>query len=257
MRAFSIGRVAAVAAATLLLAALAGCANQQVIAQRRDAAIYNTELGIAYMRRGDLALAQTKLDRALKENPDDPDVHSARALLFARLQDPKQADREFREALDLAPKNPDFQNNYAVYLCSVGRVDEGVQTFLRAAHNPEYLTPELAYDNAGICLRSTHHNVEAQQMFVDALTIRPNFAQALWQLADLNFSEGKLTEARQEIDSFLASNQETPDLLLLAVKVTRAQRDALDAQLYARRLQLDFPNSAEARELAELGRNPG
>lgn len=249
--------IAAAIAGALLAAVLAGCANQQAIAQRRDAAIYNTELGIAYMRRGDLALAQTKLDRALKENPDDPDVHSARALLFARLQDPKAADREFREALDLAPKNPDFQNNYAVYLCSVGRVDEGVQTFLQAAHNPEYLTPELAYDNAGVCLRAAHQNVEAAQMFMDALTIRPNLAQALWQLADLNFSAGKLNDARQEIESFLAANQETPDLLLLAVKVTRAQRDALDAQLYARKLQLDFPNSDQTRELAELGHNPG
>lgn len=251
------GRAAGAIATALLAAVLSGCANQQVVQRLHDAAIYNTELGIAYMRRGDLALAQTKLDRALKENPHDPDVHSARALLFARLQDPKQADREFREALRLAPKNPDFQNNYAVYLCSAGRIDEGVQTFLQAAHNPEYLTPELAYDNAGVCLRSAHRDVEAGQMFVDALTIRPNFAQALWQLADLNFSEGKLAQARQEIDSFLAANQETPDLLLLAVRVTRAQRDALDAQLYARRLQLDFPDSAQARALAELGNNPG
>jgi type IV pilus assembly protein PilF len=243
--------------AALLVALLAGCVNQQKAAQQRDAAIYNTELGIAYMRRGDLAIAQTKLDRALKENPDDPDVHSARALLFARLQQPQQADDEFREALRLAPKNPDFQNNYAVYLCSVGRNDEGVQTFMQAAHNPEYLTPELAYVNAGICLRASHHDVEAYQMFVDALTIRPNFAQALWQLADINFSEGKLADARQEIDAFIAANQETPDLLLLAVKVARAQHDDLDAALYARRLQLDFPNSAEARELANLGHNPG
>ena len=252
-----IGRVAGAIGAALFAALVAGCVSQQAERQHRDAAIYNTELGIAYMQRGDLALAQTKLDRALKENPDDPDVHSARALLFAKLQDPKQADSEFREALRLAPKNPDFQNNYAVYLCSAGRYDEGVRTFLMAAHNPEYLTPELAYVNAGICLRSSHHDVPAFQMFVDALTIRPNFPQALWQLADLNFSEGKLTDARQEIDSFLASNQETPDLLLLAVKVTRAQHDSLDAALYARRLQLDFPDSVEARQLPYLGHNPG
>jgi len=245
------------AAAVLLAGALAGCANQQVVQQRHDAAIYNTELGIAYMRRGDLAVAQAKLDRAVKENPDDPDVHSARALLFARLDDPKQADQEFREALRLAPKNPDFQNNYAVYLCSVGRVDEGVQTFLRAAHNPLYTTPELAFDNAGVCLRSAHRNVEAAQMFTEALSIQPGFAQALWQLADLNFSEGKLVQARQEIDGFLAANQATPDLLLLAVKVTRAQGDRLDAALYARRLQLDFPDSAQAHALASLDHNPG
>lgn len=256
--AYGPGRRAAVAVAAVLLAGtLAGCANQQAVQRSHDAAVYNTELGIAYMNRGDLALAQTKLDRALKENPDDPDVRSARALLFVRLRETEQADREFREAMRLAPKNPDFQNNYAVFLCSHGRVDEGVQTFITAARNPLYLTPELAYDNAGICLRSVHRDVAAAQMFTNALTLRPNFAQALWQLADLNFSEGKLPQARQEIDGFLAANQETPDLLLLAVKITRAQGDRLDAALYARRLQLDFPDSAEAHALAGLGHNPG
>lgn len=243
--------------AVLLAGTLAGCANQQAVQRRHDAAVYNTELGIAYMRRGDLAVAQTKLDRALKENPDDPDVHSARALLFGRLHEPKQADREFREALRLAPKNPDFQNNYAVYLCNVGRTDEGVRTFLEAANNPLYTTPELAYVNAGVCLRSARRDVEAAQMFKDALAIRPNFSQAAWELADLDYSHGKLAQARKEIDAFLAANQETPDLLLLAVKVTRAQKDPLDAELYARRLQLDFPNSAQARALADLDRNPG
>jgi type IV pilus assembly protein PilF len=243
--------------AALLAAVLAGCASQQAVRQRQDAATYNTELGIAYMRRGDLAVAQSKLDRALEENSDDPNVHSARALLFARLQDPKHADEEFREALRLAPKNPNFENNYAVYLCSVGRVDEGVRSFLSAARNPLYMTPELAYDNAGVCLRSAHKDVAATQMFADALAIRPNFPQALWQVADLDFSQGKLAQARREIDAFLAANQENPDLLLLAVKVTRAQGDRLDSELYARRLQLDFPDSAQAHALADLGHNPG
>ncbi len=244
-------------AAALLAGVVSGCANQQVIQRRHDAAIYNTELGIAYMHRGDLALAQRKLDRALRENPDNPDVHSARALLFARLREPRHADREFREALRLAPRNPNYQNNYAVYLCSVGRVDQGVRMFLDAARNPLYMTPELAFQNAGVCLRSVHRDVAAEQMFEQALAIRPGFAEAAWELADLDYSHGKLAQARQEIQSFLASNHETPDLLLLAVKVMRAQRDPLDAELYARRLQLDFPNSVQARELADLGNNPG
>jgi type IV pilus assembly protein PilF len=252
------GRGALIVAAAMLAGLLSGCAShRQAVAQRDNAAVYNTELGVAFMRRGDLALAQSRLDLALKENPDDPDVHSARALLFDRLGDSEQADREFREALRLAPKRPDLQNNYAVYLCSHGRVDEGVQTFIAAARNPLYTTPEVAYDNAGVCLRSVHRDVAAGQMFRDALAIRPTFAQALWEIADLDFSQGRLAQARQEIEAFLASNQETPDLLLLAVKVTRAQGDRLDAELYARRLQLDFPDSDQARELADLGNNPG
>jgi type IV pilus assembly protein PilF len=250
-------RCVGVICAALFAGVLAGCASQQVVRQRQDAAVYNTELGIAYMRRGELAVAQTKLDRALEENPDSPDVHSARALLFDRLGESRQADREFQAAMRLAPKNPDFQNNYAVYLCSHGRVDEGVRTFIGAARNPLYMTPELAYDNAGVCLHAAHRDIEAEQMFRNALAIRPNYSQALWQLADLDFSQGRIAQARQEIDAFLASNQETPDLLLLAVKVMRAQGDRLDAALYARRLQLDFPDSAQARALAGLGHNPG
>lgn len=251
------GAAAALLWAVLLAGALAGCANQQALQRRHNAAIYNTELGIAFMRRGQLAVAQQTLDRALRENPDSPDVHSARALLFARLREPRKADREFREALRLAPKNPDYENNYAVYLCSVGRVEKGVKIFTEAANNPLYMTPQYAYENAGICLRSAHRNAQAAQMFRNALAVRPDFAQAAWELADLDYSDGKLAQARQEIDAFLASNHETPDLLLLAVKVTRAQKDPLDAELYARRLQLDFPDSAQARALADLGRNPG
>lgn len=249
--------VAAAAMASLLAAMLAGCASSQVTQQRHEAAVYNTELGIAYLRRGELAIAKRKLDRAARENPDDPTVHSARALLFARLKQPRKADREFREALRLAPENPDFENNYAVYLCSVGRTDEGVRRFIQAARNPLYLTPALAYTNAGVCLRSAHRYGEAGKMFRAALTIAPGDAQAAWQLADLAFSRGKLAAARQEIHDFLDSHSETPDLLLLAVKVARAQGDELHAALYARRLQLDFPGSPQARALTAIGHKPG
>ena len=245
------------ALAALLGAAVAGCASPQVVQQEHQAAEFNTELGIAYLRRGELAVAQRKLDRALKENPDDPAVHSARALLFVRLGEAANADHEYREALRLAPKNPDFQNDYAVFLCRSGRAEEGVKYFLGAARNPLYLTPAAAYANAGICLRSIHKDLRAEQMFRTALAVSPGFAEAAWQLADLDFKRGRLAQARAEIHGFLASYNETPDLLLLAVKVARAQGDVLNAALYARRLQLDYPGSAQAHALAELGHDPG
>ncbi len=249
-------RLALLAGASLA-ALLAGCANRQMIRQRHQAAVFNTELGIAYMQRDELAVAKRKLDLALKENPDNPSVHSARALLFVRLGEPRRADREFREALRLAPHNPNFQNDYAVYLCSAGRTDQGVKYFLMAARNPLYLTPVAAYTNAGVCLRSAHRYKEAARMFRAALAVRPNFSQAAWQLADLDFKRGRLAQARAVVTGYLSSYNETPDLLLLAVKIMRAEHDELDAALYARKLQLDFPDSSQARALARLGNDPG
>ena len=107
----------------LLLAGCAGSHSTHAVNQR-DAAAYNVQLGIDYMNQGDLARAKDKLDRALKENSDSADVHSARAQLFERMGDIKQADEEYRTALRIAPSDPRMENNYAVYLCQNGRTDE-------------------------------------------------------------------------------------------------------------------------------------
>jgi type IV pilus assembly protein PilF len=241
---------AALGSVLLLLGACAS--SSRSTARQHDAATYNVQLGIGYMNQGDLQRAKEKLDRALSEDPGSADVHSARAMLFDRLGDKAKADSEFRSALRDAPNDPNIVNNYAVYLCENGRTDEGVKRFLEAAHNGFYRTPEAAYTNAGVCLRSAKRDDEARVQFERALQLRPTFAEAAFQLADLEFQRGQLAPARSSIDSFLASNDATADLLLLGVRVARAQGDRLAAQRYARRLQLDFPGTAQTRALAEL-----
>jgi type IV pilus assembly protein PilF len=114
MRSILRGLVLGVSGALVLY----GCSNPQLIRRQHRAAVYNTELGVAYLQRGALALAKEKLDQAQRENPDSPSVQSARALLFERLGEPARAERAFRRALALAPHDPDYQNDYAVYLCS-------------------------------------------------------------------------------------------------------------------------------------------
>jgi len=250
------GLCAACAALPLLLG---GCssASPQKSARTHDAAAYNTQLGIAYMNQGDLARAKEKLDRAVSQDPGSADVHSARAMLFERMGDTPHADGEFRTALRLAPRDPKVMNNYAVYLCQSGRTEEGVKRFLEVAQNALYPTPEAAYTNAGVCLRTMKRDDEARVDFSRALRLQPNYAEAEFQLATLQFQHGELSGARTSIDTFIGSFPETPDLLLLGVRVARAQGDRVAAQRYARKLQLDFPETEQARALADLDHNPG
>jgi type IV pilus assembly protein PilF len=244
--------------AALLTLLLAGCGSSpQRSVKEHDAAAYNTQLGIAYMNQGDLARAKEKLDRAVGQDPGNADVRSARAMLFERMGDSGKADAEFRAALRLAPRDPGVMNNYAVYLCQIGRTDEGVKRFLEVAHNALYPTPEAAYTNAGVCQRAAKQDEAARVNFTQALQLRPNYAEAVFQLATLQFQHGELTPARASIDAFIGSFPETADLLLLGVRVARAQGDRVGAQRYARKLQLDFPGTDQARALAELDRNPG
>jgi type IV pilus assembly protein PilF len=252
--AISLARALACALLPLLLA---GCvSNSKSAAKQKDAAAYNVQLGVAYMNQGDLARAKDKLDRADTQDPDNADVHSARAMLFTRMGNAKEADAEYRTALRLAPNDPNVVNNYAVYLCQTGRTDEGVKKFLEAAHNALYKTPEAAYTNAGVCLRGAKRDDEARGYLVRALQVSPAFAEAEFQLADLQFQHGELTQARAGIDGFIGNFTATPDLLLLGVRVARAQGDRLAAQRYARKLQLDFPETPQARALAGLD-HPG
>jgi len=178
-------------------------------------------------------------------------------MLFDRMGEPAQADKEFKEALRLAPNDPDVNNNYAVYLCQAGRATDGVKRFEAVARNALYRTPWVAFTNAGVCLRSAKRNPEAIRNFKQALSIRPNFAEAAYQLGDLQFQQGNLSDARAQVDSYLSSFEETPDLLFLGVRVARAQNDRVAAALYSRKLRLDFPSSAQAKALADLEHNPG
>ncbi len=253
-------RIALVCPLLALCAALAlgGCASTASDTRKKsDASNYNMQLGMAYLNQGDLGLAKEKLDRAVAENPGDPNVHSAMAMLQDRLGHPELADKEFKAALNLGPRSPDVLNNYAVYLCRTGRTDEAVKSFEEAAHNALYRTPEAAYTNAGVCLRGAKRDTQAAMSFQRALQVRPNFAEAAYQLADLDFNRGEVPEARATVDRFIGSFEPTADLLLLGVRIARKQGDRLGEEKFARRLRMDFPTSDQVRALAELNRNPG
>lgn len=248
MRGLRTAIAAAAAAATLL----ACSSNPQKTHNADEAATYNVQLGLAYLQRGDLAVAKEKLERAVKENPRDANVHGGLALLYDRLGKPQMADDQFRIALRLAPQDPDISNNYAVYLCKSHREAEGVRRFLAAAANPLYRTPAAAYINAGVCQRAAHDDIDAEKNFRRALQLRPNDAEATYQLANLEFQSGRPMDARKRIATFLGAFNPTADLLLLGVRVADALHDQLTAQRYSQKLRVDFSQTPQTRALAEL-----
>jgi type IV pilus assembly protein PilF len=255
-------RAAALPLAGVALALLAACQSSRPVqhyseSQRDKAAAVNLQLGVGYLQQGNLALAKTKLERAEIEDPHNADIHATLGLLDERLGKDKEADKEYRTALSLKPQDPDLLNSYAVYLCSHGRVAEGVHNFEQAAGNPLYRSPWVAYTNAGVCLAQAHRESEAEQMLVRALQSNPAYAAAVFQASDLDLSQQKFAAARLRLDFFLSNNPATPDLLLLGWRIAKAQNDAAGAARYAQRLAKEFPTSEQSRSLAASQANPG
>jgi type IV pilus assembly protein PilF len=243
--------------ATLAAALMAGCVTHtkdggKPLKQEDpqvQAGAYNVQLGTAYLQQGNYAVAREKLERALEQNPKDPNVHTSLALLYDRTGDSKLADKHYREAMRLAPDKPDVSNNYAIHLCKNGRVDEGVERFTAVAANRYYRTPEVALTNAGVCLRTAKRLDEAEQRFIAAIKARPNYGDATVQLATLYVERARIPDARNVVDTYLNAFKPNPDVLLAGVGVARAAKDRMSEEKYSRRLRLDFPDSPQTRAL--------
>jgi type IV pilus assembly protein PilF len=212
----------------------------------------NVQLGAAYLQQGNLPVAKEKLEKAVKQTPKDPVVHGMLGLLYHRLGDDKQAEKEYRTALELAPGDPEQLNNYAVFLCSVGRADEGVSRFEEAARNPLYRTPWAAYANAGVCLRGANRDPEAGPLFQRALQVNPEYTEALVQLAELDLSQHNAADAYKRVTDFLRTNPSSAELLLLGWRAARELKDPAGAAQMAWRMQSDFPDSDQAHTIAQM-----
>jgi type IV pilus assembly protein PilF len=245
----------------VLTLALAGCAsnssNNVSKPQPDRAAEINLEIGIEHLRKGNLAQAKEKIDRALDQNPRNAKAQMAAGLLYDQLGETKKADSHFDRALSLEPKNPDFANNYAAFLCRNQRYERGEKFALQAASNPLYSTPEIALLNAGNCARNGKNLERAEQHYRKALSVQPRFAAALFAMAEVELEQQNYLAARAFLERHLAVSRTSPSTLWLGVRIERGLGNTAAANQYAQRLKNEFPSAAETRQLLQSERNPG
>lgn len=236
-----------------VLLACAACVstppNQLSKPQPDRASDINLELGIDYFRKGNLPAAKEKIDRALDQNPRNAKALATAGLLYDRLNEPKKAESYFDKALSLDGDNPDFQNNYAVVLCNRDKQARGEKYFVQAANNPLYKTPEVAYLNAGNCARSAGNLEHAEANFRKALTLKPRFTEALYQMADLELYKQNYMSARGFVQRYMDAGKSNAPILWLALRVEKGLGNTKAVSEYAQRLKLEYPNSAETQQL--------
>ena len=131
---------------------------------------------------------------------------------------------------------------------------QGKETPLPAEQR-SYAVARISPDGTRIALdvRDQSNDIWVWDIARQTMTV----SEAAFQLGDLDLQRGRAREARERLEQYLGSFAATPELLLLGVRASRELGDRLAAERYARRLRVDFPDSAQTRALSELTRNPG
>lgn len=248
---------------------VAGCATQgnppdgKKKANPREASQINTQLGIDYLRKGDIELARSKLEKAAELDPGNAEAHGALGLLYASTGELRKAEKHYDKSLGLRPDDGNVLNNYGAMLCAQGKYDKADQQFRRAAQNPRYGTPEVALTNAGVCARKWPDEAKAEGYFREALKLNPGFADALGQMALLSADQARYLNARGFLQRYQGLQAPmTREMLLLGIRIELALGDRDAAQRYAQTLQTEFPDSSyeggpdAARAIGNSSDNP-
>jgi type IV pilus assembly protein PilF len=237
---------------TAIISLLCGCVTSTTQTRKfeetDDAADYNYQLGVQYFKNGNYALARDRLTRAIDFDPKMAEAHSILALTYVQLSNSRLATEHFDQSVRYGPNDQDVRNAYAVFLCGQGDYDEARKQFDRAINIRENDNPEIMMSNAGVCMAKKPDFELAEQYFRQAIARRPNYGEALIQLAALKHRTDDNLTARAFLQRYLAYNEASAAVLYLAIQIETELGMDREATDYLNRLLRDFPDSPEARQ---------
>ena len=188
----------------------------------RDVAVYNTELGLAYLRQSDRPRAKQKLLKALDRAPNSPDVNVAMGYFLEKTGDIDNATIFYKKALSLAPNSGTQFNNYGTFLCRTGQYQEAEKYFLKAVNDVHYIHSAGAYENAGLCATAVPDYGKAVFYFKKALAEDPERKQSLAEIAQIEIKLNHPDKALKLLQHY--RQQVLDDAVLLALTINAAHQ---------------------------------
>ncbi|AMS32180.1 hypothetical protein AEM42_06815 [Betaproteobacteria bacterium UKL13-2] len=209
----------------------------------------HTERAAEYYRLGSMSVALEAAQQAISAQSNHAPAHNMLALVYMELREDSKAQASFEQAIRLAPNESDFLNNYGWFICQRQNAQRSLPYFEQAVRNPLYTTPHRALNNAGICARKAGDVKAAEVNLRASLQRAPEFAAALYELADLLYAQGRLKEADGVFVRYSMSVRD-PDAngLLLGARIARATGDRNAEAGYISQLRRRFPDAPQTRE---------
>ncbi len=220
----------------------------------REAAVLNVQLASGYIRRGNLEVAKAKLLKAIEHDEYYLPAYTTMAVLMNMLGDYEQAEKYYREALDINVNDPDLHNNYGTFLCNHGKFEEAKEQFNIALRNQFYVTPQAAHSNLGYCMMQGDNPdyAVAEKHLRKALEKDPNISSALLAMGELGLETGKFLMSRAYMQRYHAQAKPDAHSLWIQIQAEYALGDRDFFVKLSRELLKLFPESDEAKKVMRL-----
>ncbi len=212
----------------------------------------NSQLGLAYLKKGKYQAANQKLLKALEQDSDNSNAHLYMAELQKILKVADKAERHYKKALDLSPENSRIKNNYGVFLCSTGKFSESVLLFSDVLKDPLYSDKVGVYENLGICQQQKGNMHLAEKHFRHALKLNHNLPKSLLGMTQISYDSGLYKPAKRYYMRYLALARQNPESLWVGILIERKYKNKDIVESYSTILRVKFPDSKEAILLDKL-----
>ena len=220
--------------------------RQAATTDTRQRAKIHAELGRLYMLDGrfDVALEEARI--AIEIDSSYAPAYNLKGLVHMALRKNDLAESSFRDALNLAPNDPEINNDYGWFLCQREKYKESISYFKVAIANPLHQSMAKSLTNAGWCSVAAKDDRQAEEFLLRALRMDRRNITALYWLADIAYRDKRLMDARQRLTELHALLDEpTAATAWLAMRVERKLGDRDNEARYMGILRRKYRDSEE------------
>jgi type IV pilus assembly protein PilF len=211
----------------------------------RDAYI---QLGRGHLQQGATEKAKEPLKKALELDSSSADAHAMLALVFQQELEPELADQHFRKAISLSQGEARLHNNYGGFLFEQKRYAEAMEQFTIASKDPLYPERSRVFENLGLTALQMGRPDLAKGYFERALRMNSNRPIALMHMAQLSFESGQYVPARSYYTEFSKHAKQTPQSLLLGIRLAKVFEDRDQAASLGLQLKRLYPGTPEYQQ---------
>ncbi len=224
-----------------------------------QAAMTRNQIGMEYLRMGDIQKAQVEFESASRLSPNLAETYNGLGLALAAQGDNERADANFRKAIRISgDTSGQFHNDYGTFLYHQKNFEAACTQFMAATNDSLYANRAAAYENLGLCQEQRHALPLAKDAFFHALRLSANMPVSNLELAEVFYDLGDMEHAQLGYGQYVRLMRHQPQSargLWLGWRLAHARHDTAAMASTSLALQNLYPQSQEFFEYQKFSRH--